>query len=156
MIVVRTYLKTDDQFIDIDEFQGELADDRYIVGAIELSIDGLVLIDKSFWDLIEQLWSYLLAGMTSILEGKPYRAYFPDHPVPFQLTPDLERRIVEMSMMEGLERVAASAPLGAFVSEMAREARRFYERLHRLLPQNAYRRQFAQLQAIERACASLK
>lgn len=70
-----------EQFTPIEEFRGILSDPKHINGAIELSINGKALITKKQWDLVDQLWIYLLHGLQSVLDGKEYRTYFPDNPI---------------------------------------------------------------------------
>jgi hypothetical protein len=51
----------------IEDFMGPIPDLDYIEGAIELSVYGVVIIDRSMWDYVDQLWSYI-AESISVLD----------------------------------------------------------------------------------------
>jgi hypothetical protein len=59
MIEIITFFKIDDQFIKVDDFEGPLPKSffdegiPYIEGAIQLNVDGVLLIDTSMWDFLK-------------------------------------------------------------------------------------------------------
>lgn len=42
----------------------------YLDGVITISCDGMYILDFSYWDLVDQLWSYLIDAIYEISEGK--------------------------------------------------------------------------------------
>ncbi|TBM09991.1 hypothetical protein EYY86_19455 [Hafnia paralvei] len=93
MISATTYLKVNDAFIEFHEYNGTLNNVNYIEGALELTINGIVLIDKTMWDYIDQLWAYIVNGVESILNGQPFETYFPDQPIKLKAIPSNENII---------------------------------------------------------------
>ena len=93
MISVKTYLKINNEFIEFHEYNGGLSNINYIEGALELSINGVVLIDKTMWDYIDQLWAYIVNGVENILNDEPFETYFPDQPIKLKVIPSNENII---------------------------------------------------------------
>ena len=65
-IIVNTYIKIGDDFINIFDFNGHIDKRDYIEGSIELIIYGKKLIDRSVWDYIVELWCYLSSGLSVV------------------------------------------------------------------------------------------
>ncbi len=63
MISINTFIKINNDFIDVFDFDKKIKNNDYIDGAIELTINGKKLIDKSMYDYIDDLWSYLSEGL---------------------------------------------------------------------------------------------
>jgi len=57
--------------------------DFYLEGAIYWKVNEKVIIDFSMWDLIDQLWAYLIHSMHEIIVNKSIheKFYFPDQPI---------------------------------------------------------------------------
>ncbi|ELY4465718.1 hypothetical protein SMZ70_004046, partial [Cronobacter sakazakii] len=85
---MKTYIKCGDNYIDFFDFTGPVKDVDYIDGAVELSINGVCLIDKSMYDYIDQLWSYLAEGLSKINKGETFETYFPDQPIAVKIIAD--------------------------------------------------------------------
>ena len=76
MTKVQTYLRIRDEFVPIDQFRGILPDTFYIEGAIVLSLNGREIFQLKHYDLVDQLWAYIVDGLHAILEGKDYDVFF--------------------------------------------------------------------------------
>ena len=61
-----------DDFINVFDFNGHIDNPDNIDGAIELSIYGKKLIDKSMWDYIDALWCYLSTGLSVVSNGEEF------------------------------------------------------------------------------------
>jgi hypothetical protein len=103
MIAIKSYLgsiniHSGSNFILVQEYHGSIVDPQHIDGAIELTIHGQSLISQDQWDLLDQLWIYILNGIEQITNQHNYHSSFPDSPVPliFQLTspPEITQMIV--------------------------------------------------------------
>lgn len=136
MIKVRTLLKVGDEFIPIAEYSGVVANEYYIDGAIELELDGKALLSRDHWDLVDQLWAYLVEGLKAIRRGETFSTYFPDSPVRVVFRPELDRGTVTVEIdYRGIQGdTTATVGLDAFQAAMAREARQSFEALIRIAP----------------------
>jgi hypothetical protein len=105
MIEVKSYLGSiniqhGSIFTLIEDYTGSVKDPRHIDGAIELTIDGSTLIAKEQWDLIDQLWIYIVNGMESAVNGESYTSSFPDSPTRLSLKPTGTANLIEMTVGE--------------------------------------------------------
>lgn len=63
-----------------------IVDFDYIEGAIIISCSGIQLLDFSHWDLVDQLWFYLIDAVYKIVKGdKIVKFFFPDQPMIFKI-----------------------------------------------------------------------
>jgi len=153
MIEIRTFLKQGENFVSPDEFNGPFPDEDYIEGAIELSINHRPLLTRAQWDYVDQLWAYLVSGLTHLQAGKPFKTYFPDQPMEVVLTPDTRNaRVTIQVTSDGT--VEASTPLAAFIADMAKAARSFFERMRVLLPKESYEQSLNEIGQLEQAGSS--
>jgi len=91
---VHSYLKDGSVFVLANEWAKPLPDELYIEGAIDLVINGTRLLGFEDWDLVDQLWAYLLDGLFSVFKsGKPFEIFFPDQPLKLQLSRVTKHRI---------------------------------------------------------------
>lgn len=60
-------------------------DFQYLNGAICLRYYGEILLDMRHWDLVDQLWAYILNVIEDVLQKGEGSTYFPDQPVKFML-----------------------------------------------------------------------
>jgi hypothetical protein len=150
MIEISTYLKHGEEFIPVEKFAGPLPDEDYIEGAIELSINGRSLLTREDWDCVDQLWAYLVDGLASIQIGKPFKTYFPDQPIEVSFTPEVRSERVKVQVTINKNRVDASAGLSVFIMEMAREARRFFERMQGIASKPMYAQLLVELARLEK------
>jgi hypothetical protein len=79
MITVASYLReADGSFTPVADSRTAPPDLDYIEGAIDLVINGVVVVDQSMWDLVDQLWSYLVTMVHELREQGHASTYFPD------------------------------------------------------------------------------
>lgn len=82
---VQSFIKVKDNFVPLSEFSGPLPDNDYIEGAIEFSINGKSVFSQAHWDLVDQLWAYILEGLHRVRDAGFYEIYFPDQPLLLRL-----------------------------------------------------------------------
>ncbi|MDX4951182.1 hypothetical protein [Proteus mirabilis] len=126
MIEVSTFLKVGNEFLNIYDYEGELDDDFYVEGALELSINNIKLIDKSMWDCIDQLWCYFVDGLILISENKEFRTNFPDQPIEVIFTPVKEHILI--SVKANIQK-KAFIKKAVFITYMASHAKEFFAKL---------------------------
>lgn len=126
MIQISTYLKIEDNFIKIDNYNGLLKNTFYIEGAIELSIYNIKIIDIGMWDCVDQLWSYLVEGLVKINENQEFKTNFPDQPIEIKFQPINDNVLIT---------ITANEPQKAFIKKdlliktMALHAQEFFNKL---------------------------
>jgi hypothetical protein len=103
MIEVKSYIGSINiqhggNFTLIEDYTGSVKEPRYIDGAIELTVDGYPLIVKEQWDLIVQLWMYIVNGMERVVSGEDYTSSFPDSPIELSLKPAKAANLIEMTV----------------------------------------------------------
>lgn len=138
MITVRTLLKVGDEFVPVEAYSGQIADENYIDGAIELSIDGKELLSRRHWDLVDQLWCYLAQGIVDVSKGQAFSTGFPDSPIDVFFQPDVGRGTVtvKVEFKSNPAGVEATVGLEEFKTVLSAEARRSLDVLGRLAPSN--------------------
>jgi hypothetical protein len=80
-------MKVDEKFVPIEHFNGQLRDNLYVEGALELMVDDVMVSCVDYWDLIDQLWAYLVQGMEKLKAGEKFETYWPDQPIRLAMTP---------------------------------------------------------------------
>jgi hypothetical protein len=103
MIEVKSYLgsiniQRDSNFTLVDEYMGSIKDQRHIDGAIELVIDGVPIIVKEQWDLVDQLWIYIVNGLESVVNDNTYQSSFPDSATELRLQPITTANLIKMTI----------------------------------------------------------
>jgi hypothetical protein len=63
----------------------ELLDFEYLSGAILFKYGEQILLDVTLWDLVDQLWAYILNVLESLLRTGKGETYFPDQPIKLQI-----------------------------------------------------------------------
>ncbi|MDC9589474.1 hypothetical protein PSI23_09160 [Xenorhabdus sp. XENO-10] len=130
-ITINSYIKIGDEFIDIFQYEGEIKRSDYIDGALELTINGKLLITKTMWDDIVDLWSYFSEGLLLAYENKEFKCYFPDQPIEVKFIPLKGHRRVCVSVNSHSE-VKTSIEKNEFLIVMRDHAIKFFERLEYL------------------------
>ena len=96
-----------EDFVEIiDGLNYTLPDSHYINGAMELNINGVAVIDRSMWDLIDQLWMYIVTMLRNLKTSGTAKFSFPDQALKFTC----ER------IGRGMVRVASYPPEGPIVA----------------------------------------
>ncbi|MBR4084275.1 MAG: hypothetical protein IKK33_08355 [Lachnospiraceae bacterium] len=102
MIKINTYLKKQVIISSLENINEEMEryfvplkskvdlcyidDFDYIEGAITICSDEKYILDFRHWDLVDQLWVYLLHATYEMLtQKKEVKFYFPDQPIEFKM-----------------------------------------------------------------------
>ena len=108
---VHSYLKDGSVFVLASEWAKPVPDEYHIDGAIDLVINGKRLLGFEDWDLVDQLWAYLIDGLFSVFEsGKPFQTFFPDQPLKLQISRATVSRLV-FSVGDHSENISATCLL---------------------------------------------
>ncbi|MFL0809343.1 MAG: hypothetical protein K6L76_02910 [Agarilytica sp.] len=78
---IESYIKVQNELVNIKDFSGALPNAEYPEGVILLVLEGKTLISKNMWDYIDQLWFYIIDGVEHVLQRKHYMGYFPGQPI---------------------------------------------------------------------------
>lgn len=130
-----------DGLVSIDLADRYAGDPDYVHGAIELEIGGVILLDRSMWDLIDQLWAYWVMAIEQALFAPGAEFHFPDQPIrvaldsrndPWEITvsyrdPRTERDVIR----------SACAPRHELITQLLPAAIDALEHFQRLVPRNA-------------------
>ncbi len=128
--MIQSYFRIDDAFVPIDEFSGTLPDKNYIEGAIVCSINGRELFQLRHYDLIDQLWAYIVDGLNKLQEGKTYDVFFPDQPLRLRFAA-VSPRCVEVSIGDETNKV----DYDALRSTLKRGAIDFFSKIKEIYPE---------------------
>lgn len=128
MISVKTYIKNNNEFVEFSHYTEAFKDSFYIEGAIELTINGVVIFDKEMWDYIDQLWSYIADGIICIQDNHPFETYFPDQPIKVSFMPIKEGVSVSVTCDEEMKVKVAKKE---FVNEISKHVIAFFDYLRK-------------------------
>ena len=81
---VTTLLPVDGEWLSIEDVPLKLLDPDYIEGAIIWAVGQKAIFTPLHWDLVDQLWAYMLTGAQEVADGKSFKCYFPDQPLRIQ------------------------------------------------------------------------
>jgi hypothetical protein len=56
-------------------------DRDYIEGVIFAEYNGIVIMDFTYWDIIDQLWAYIISSIQDYIQNGESEFYFPDQPI---------------------------------------------------------------------------
>ncbi|OIQ19242.1 MAG: hypothetical protein BM556_08125 [Bacteriovorax sp. MedPE-SWde] len=132
MINVQTFIKNNDEFIEISKVVSDSIHEEYIDGAIYLTINHQNIMSFELWDTIDDLWGYICNGLEEVSNGKEFECFFPDQPVKIKFFPvGFDRVLVQVGDKKGV-----SIDKIEFLSEMKKGAIFFFENLKRISPTN--------------------
>jgi hypothetical protein len=134
MITIRTWMKADNGLITVEQFNGPIADENYIEGAIELSVEGKPILTREMVDYVDQLWAYLIRGLGEIGAGREFSTYYPDMPFEVVLRPRDGRVTITIDPSGG--GATACVAIDELCAAMATAGTLFFERLRSLAPGN--------------------
>jgi hypothetical protein len=124
--------KRNDYFVAIgnaDELIGMKSeiDFHYIHGAIELiDLDSdQILLDVDAWDLVDQLWGYLLDVMEQVVKTGEGETLFPDQPVKLSIQ-SISKDWV-LYRLQANDKVEAVLPKKAFLEALLDGAEMFFQ-----------------------------
>lgn len=126
---VETYLKTGDGFTPIGEYSGTIPNENYVEGAIRCEIAGQTILGQEHWDLVDQLWVYIVEGLVKLSRDEVYESSFPDQPLRLRLEP-VSGYCVKVSIGE----TTYSVDRETFVTVMKEGAVKFFDAFKQLCP----------------------
>lgn len=137
MIEINSYLRTEGgQFALVEDVSDAPADPRYVEGALELTINGVPILDIGMWDYIDQLWSYVSDMVSGLREESEVSTYFPDQPIKLSFSKQGKGRVLVSASINGGSRIT-STEMDQLVAELRRSGDSFFGKMMMLLPENA-------------------
>ena len=139
MISIESYLcdNRGENFVKVSpDMHYTLLNTRYINGAIELNVDGIYIFDKSMWDLVDQLWVYILNILEDLHSNGSGESYFPDQPLKFSFARIPGNRI-KIESFPGQDHYTAVIDTETLLSAVKHAGLLFFRSIERLLPELA-------------------
>ncbi len=111
----------------------------YTYGAIELTVDGVSVFTKTMWDLVDQLWAYIVRMVQELKEVGRAEGGFPDQPLDFFFEAVGNRSLVKVSAWARppKNRTVVVADTESFVDSLLAEADRVFRLFLILIPELA-------------------
>ncbi|MDA2811075.1 hypothetical protein O4J56_10545 [Nocardiopsis sp. RSe5-2] len=134
-IEIASFLKSSDgAFIPLDRWQGGVEDPDYVEGAIDLAVDGTVLLDTALWDYVDQLWAYILTMLSDLRSERRVRTYFPDQPIELVFQRTAPGRLLVTVKVDASDVRTADVAEAEFTAALAEAAEVFFSEMERILP----------------------
>ncbi len=102
-----------------------LLDFDYLDGGIILKYGEQTLLDVTHWDLVDQLWAYILNAIEDLLNNGEGETYFPDQPVKLRLK-SISQDLV-LYEMEANDRIKAVLPKNELIRTLLNGAEEFFK-----------------------------
>jgi hypothetical protein len=136
------------EFILASECDSIDDDFDYINGSIALRIGSTQLLSKENYDLVDQLWSYLVYGALDLSQKKNTRIIYPDSSssIEFESISGTEKAIIRTNEDGGKHAIVNRA---LFVNVLAISASQFFKELFRLIPTKEKKRYLDTISTIE-------
>ena len=130
MIDIRSYLRTPEgTFVPVEDAAFRPLDPDYIHGAIELSIDGKILLDQALWDYVDVLWVYISDATEELIRQGHGETLFPDQPIRFAMR-RVPRDLVVVSVESvNVPRRAAAANIRDLLQAFYLHTEDFFEKM---------------------------
>lgn len=138
MIKFNTHIFTNRSYEPLETAGGQVPDPDYIKGIIELTIDGQEIITRAEWDLVDQLWAYIVHGGCELVRRRSFTTRFPDQPIELLFTVDVVTDSVTVELRyPGIGRPAkVNVPRCEFIEAIAGAAEPVFRRLIDVAPAN--------------------
>lgn len=118
----RYFINIDNE-IEIKKYNKEL-DFDYINGAITIEYYNNLIMDFSLWDLVDQLWSYLIQLVEDVMQTGYGMTYFPDQPVKIEMKV-VSKDLLLFTLDEG-KIIRELLPMQEFICALLKSAENFY------------------------------
>ncbi|MCK4258509.1 MAG: hypothetical protein KAX49_05995 [Halanaerobiales bacterium] len=99
-------------------------DTDYIEGAIYLKYNETILMDFTYWDIIDQLWAYMVNLVDDSLKNQETEFYFPDQPIKLQIK-SLSNNFTLLSI-ESTTKTQITLPKYDFYKAILESAKEFF------------------------------
>ncbi|MFC5746924.1 hypothetical protein [Actinomadura rugatobispora] len=134
MIEIKSYLQTrDGRLVEIGAASETLRDERYIDGALEMTVNGVRIIDVAMWDYIDQLWAYICTMAADLQATGEASTGFPDQALKLSFERQGRNRVLVTLTGTNVHR-AASAAEDELVAALREAGSAFFTELARVLP----------------------
>lgn len=134
MVTIRSWVKANDALVPVEQFTGPIADENYIEGAIELSVEQKPILTCEMTDYVDQLWAYLIRGLGEVVAGREFSTFYPDMPLEVAFRPQ-DGRVTILVDPQG-QRAEATVAIDDLRVAMATAGTLFFERLRLFAPSN--------------------
>lgn len=151
MIEINTYIRgADGVLVEIGKYSGPPPDPDYIEGALELTVDGTTIIDKSMHDYIDELWAYISSMVELLVRQGHASTYFPDQPIELSFArqgasrvlvklsapgfPERNIRGITIPASPEIKRVA-TADQEELIKSLRKHGTEFFQKMHSLFPE---------------------
>lgn len=163
MIRVESYLLVGGDFHLVESYRGCVSDPQYVEGAIQLEINGVMILTLELFDYVDQLWAYIAQGLEALTTQDSWKTYFPDQPVELSFRTDDWRHIkIEVFIPKGQavssspdRRFQATAPYKEFIQIMCEAGLNFFNRMKEIVPSKIGNYE-KQMQRLRSAISSLE
>ncbi|RZK00411.1 MAG: hypothetical protein EOO46_21110 [Flavobacterium sp.] len=131
MIKIESYIKRDNEFILIDDFTGDVEDNYYVSGAFTLTVNGKEIFDLTHWDLVDQLWAYLIQHFEDVLSGASMisKGYFPDQPLEIQVESLFKRTKLKIKLFDPIRPRQCVVETNEFIPVFCEAGENFLEKI---------------------------
>jgi hypothetical protein len=110
-----------------------VSDPHYIDGAILLKIGNDELLGLEEFDLVDQLWIYIMNHLPKFVETGRLETYFPDQPILLSFSADPNRTQIELTVKSIKTKIVA-VNYEAFLQALLSEADPFFRKMLLLNP----------------------
>jgi hypothetical protein len=119
-------------------------DSDYIDGYLFLKYQDSTLLSAAQWDLIDDLWAYILNLIEEMLERRYAECYFPDQPLLMSLTD--QKNFVIFALYGGKKKWLL--PRQEFLNALLDAAEHFFKQMKVYFPQNQYNVELKQIEQL--------
>ncbi len=136
MIEIKSYLRMrDGRFVLVGDVGNPPSDPYHVEGAVELTINGVPIIDREMWDYVDQLWAYLGDMVLRFREKGEASTYFPDQPIKLSFSRHGRGRVL-VSLAINRDSRAASVEEDELIEALRHHGISFFDKMKILLPDN--------------------
>ena len=125
------YLIDIENLEELDKIKKKI-DIDYIDGAIEIQYKGEILLNITSWDLVDQLWDYILNIIEDMLKFKKGSTGFPDHPADITIEDISPDKI--LFSIKTLEKKSWCLPKKKFLNALLDGGEHFFFQMMIILP----------------------
>jgi hypothetical protein len=136
MITIESYFCNSygDDFVEVTpHVEYTFPDPRHVDGAIELTINGVAIFDKTMWDLVDQLWMYIVNMLEDMKQDDRADRMFPDQSLRFSFERVGDGLLKVTSFSSDVPRTAVVEE-SRFIDALKKAGIPFFETMVRLNP----------------------
>ena len=128
---IRSLFKVGGTFVPIDIVLESPEDPDYIEGAIIWRLGQKTILDERHWDLVDQLWAYIITGLGEFLKSGKYETHFPDQPLLLRFN-----RMSQSAAQVTVGRESMIVDYFTMLHSLVEGGTAFFTKLRELLPQH--------------------